>query len=239
MKKSTYCFLGDSITEGVGVKVGERYFDEIGRRLDVNAVSYGVNGAQTVALPEQIERMQKEQGSEVDTVFVLTGTNDFYHNVPIGSFFEEYVGEVTTLFDDNGNSLQSQLRKKRRFCYDKFTFCGRLNTAFSKIRNYYPTARIIILTPIHRGYACFSTENIQPDDLTANAIGLFFDEYIDAVRKCADIWSLKLIDLYRDSGLFPLNDDNAKAFYCNATNDRLHPSANGHARMAETILENL
>lgn len=80
---------------------------------------------------------------------------------------------------------------------------------------------------------------MNPDDLTSNAIDLFFDEYINAIRKCADIWSLQLIDLYRESGLFPLRDDNAKTFYCDVHTDRLHPNAKGHKRMAETILSRL
>lgn len=234
----TYCFLGDSITEGVGVQIGERYCDLIGKALEVNAVSYGVNGANSLDLLEQIERMHNEQKS-VDAIFVLIGTNDFYYNVPIGDFFDEYTQDFPVLCDENGNVVKVQNRRKRSICYDKALFCGRLNADFAKIREYYPTVPIVLLTPIHRGYAFFGGDNVQPDDITSNAIDLFFDEYINALRKCADIWSLRLIDLYRESGLFPLNDDNAKMFYCDIKNDRLHPNANGHKRMAETILSRL
>lgn len=239
MEKRVFCFLGDSITEGVGVNIGERYCDIIGDTLGVTSISYGVNGAQTSELPRQVERMHKEQGDNVDIIFVLSGTNDFYFNVPIGNYFEEFTEDFTILFDKNGNPRKTEKRRKRRYCFDEKTFSGRLNTLYARIRKYYPITPIVILTPLHRGFAYFGGDNIQPDDLTTNKIDVFFDEYIHCIRKCADIWSLKLIDLYRESGLYPLNDNNAATFYCNTATDRLHPNANGHKRMAEVILSQL
>ncbi len=239
MKAKVFCFLGDSITEGIGVKIGERYCDIIGSALNVEAVSYGVNGAHTLDLLEQVECMHREQGSAVDTIFVLIGTNDFYYNVPIGNFFEEYIDDFPILYDNKGLVKRTKKRRKRRFFYDKKSFCGRLNLLFDRIREYYPITRIVLLTPIHRGYAFLGGDNIQPDDLTTNGIDLFFDEYVECVRKCADIRSVELIDLYRECGLYPLNDNNARAFYCNTKTDRLHPNANGHERMAEVILSHL
>lgn len=236
MTKQKYCFLGDSITEGVYVQAGKRYFDVIANTLNVDAISYGVNGAQAVNLPEQIQRMHDQNGSAVDVIFVLIGTNDFNASIPLGSFFEEYTIDFPTLYDDNGNTLATSQRKKRRFSYDTTTFCGRLNVAFSQLRNLYPTTQIVLLTPLHRAYACFSTTNIQADELTANKIDVYLESYIDVIRKCADIWGVQLIDLYRESGLFPLNDVNAQTFFCNDKTDRLHPNAQGHNRIAQTIL---
>ena len=34
------CFLGDSITEGVGTEAGSRYFDILAQRLSFEAVGY-------------------------------------------------------------------------------------------------------------------------------------------------------------------------------------------------------
>ncbi len=236
MNKPKYCFLGDSITEGVGVQKGERYCDIIGNVLNVEAVSYGVNGAQSVNLPEQIQQMWQQNGSVVDVIFVFIGTNDFNSGVPLGSFFEEYTIDFPTLYDDNDNTIETTQRKKRCFSYDATTFCGRLNVAFTQLRNLYPTTPIVLLTPLHRAYACFSTTNIQADELTANGIDLYLESYVDVIRKCADIWSLQLIDLYRESGLFPLNDENAQVFFCSDKTDRLHPNAQGHKRIAQTII---
>lgn len=239
MTKQKYCFLGDSITEGVGVQIGERYCDIIGNKLNVDVISYGVNGAQSVNLPEQIQRMHSQNGSAVDMIFVFIGTNDFNAGTPLGTFFEEGTIDFPTLYDDNGNALAISKRQKRTFSYDTTTFCGRLNVVFSQLRNLYPTTQIVLLTPLHRAYACFSTTNIQADELTANTIGIYLESYIDVIRKCADIWSVQLVDLYRESGLFPLNDENAQTFFCNSKTDRLHPNTKGHNRIAQTILSHL
>lgn len=158
MNKQTFCFLGDSITEGVGVQIGERYCDLIGERLGVNTFSYGVSGANSLDLLEQIERMHWMNRS-VDAIFVLIGTNDFYYNVPIGEFFYEFTQEFPVLYDENGNVLKTQNRRKRHFCYDKTLFCGRLNLVFAKLREYYPITPIVILTLVHRGYAFFDGDN--------------------------------------------------------------------------------
>ncbi len=239
MNKVKYCvFFGDSITEGVGVNIGERYFDRISQKLGVKTAGYGVNGAQSVHVPEQIAKMQAEhKADEIGKIFVLIGTNDFANSVPIGEFFTESVEAIPTLYDENGNFARSELRKKRSFIFDKNTFCGRLNIIFEKLKKDYPFADIIIMTPLHRAYAYFGGDNIQPNELYANGAGRYFDEYVQTVRKCADVWSLKLIDLYRDSGLYPLDDGNAALYFCSDKTDRLHPNANGHARIAETIMQ--
>ena len=91
------------------------------------------------------------------------------------------------------------------------------------------------MTPIHRGYATFGENNVQPDELWANAQGLFIEDYVDAVRRAAGIWSLPLIDLYRDCGLLPALGEYAEFFHDSAT-DMLHPNARGHARIARTIM---
>lgn len=52
----TVCFLGDSITDGVGVGAGERYFDLMDGMIGIKSVGYGVNGAQFINLIDQINR---------------------------------------------------------------------------------------------------------------------------------------------------------------------------------------
>lgn len=63
--------------------------------------------------------------------------------------------------------------------------------------------------------------------------------HFNVIRNCADIWSAQLIDLYRESGLFPLNDVNAQTFFCNGKTDRLQSNAQVHNRIAQTILARL
>ena len=50
------CFLGDSITDGVGVQKGERYLDLLDDMIGIKSVGYGVNGASFIGLLSQIDR---------------------------------------------------------------------------------------------------------------------------------------------------------------------------------------
>ena len=47
--------------------------------------------------------------------------------------------------------------------------------------------------------------------------------------------SVYLIDAYRDSGLWPLSEENAKEYFVNLKTDRLHLNKNGHLRLAKLI----
>ena len=109
---------------------------------------------------------------------------------------------------------------------------------FSFLKTKYADKQIIVMTPLHRAYACFSKDNIQYNELYANGSGLFLESYVEAIRKAADIWSLNLIDLYRESGLFPLIDEYGK-YFANDKTDRLHPNEKGHERIAKLLAEKL
>ena len=71
-----------------------------------------------------------------------------------------------------------------------------------------------------------------------NARGLFFDEYVKAIKEVGNVWAVPVIDLNSLSGLFPLYDAGAQMFNKMDT-DRLHPNDAGHARMAKTIMQQL
>lgn len=98
------CFLGDSITEGVGT--AKRYIDYIAEETGAEVHGYGVNGAQSVDLFAQIGRMQKETDGCFDILFVCIGTNDYNAGVPLGEFFTEAAETVVCGYDGNGNAVR-------------------------------------------------------------------------------------------------------------------------------------
>lgn len=229
------CFLGDSITDGVGVTRGERYLDLLADMTGIEAVGMGVNGAQLSGVRKQAERVFETYGDAVDAIFVFAGTNDFYGNIPIGEWFCEHRETVTVLRDDDGNSIGAEDRRVREFCMDGATVRGRLNRLMLYLRQKYASKPVILMTPIHRAYATFSNHNIQYSELYANSLGVFFEDYVSAVREAADIWSAPLIDLYRESGLCPLVDESAAEFFVDTERDRLHLNPAGHRRLAAVI----
>ena len=99
------CFLGDSITEGVGT--AKRYIDYIAEETGAEVHGYGVNGAQSVDLFAQIGRMQKETDGCFDILFVCIGTNDYNAGVPLGEFFTEAAETVVCgYFDSYVNAVR-------------------------------------------------------------------------------------------------------------------------------------
>lgn len=231
------CFLGDSITEGVGTT--KTYADFIAEATGAAVHRFGVNGAQSIELFEQMDRMDAEIGNRFTMLFVFIGTNDFNAGVPTGSFWTEHDAEFPCNSDANGTFTQHAMHRKREVVLDPTTFCGRLNLVFDRIKKQYYDKRVILMTPIHRAYAYFGGANIQPNELYSNRAGLFLDEYIRLERQAADIWSVELVDLYRNSGLFPLDDGSARTYFSNMQTDRLHPNSEGHKRIAQTILRSV
>ena len=217
-------FIGDSITEGVGSD--RAYHEYLAEWLGIEAFNYGVNGAQTDDMLGLAKKLEAEH-PDVDAVFVFGGTNDFNHGLPMGEFF-------TARFAGVNHNGETVTRLRREPVMEASSFCGRLNRLLSELKRGFPRAQVIVMTPIHRGYAIFSETNVQPDEFWANSQGLFIGDYAEAVREAARIWSAPLIDLYRDAGLLPAFGEYAPFFH-DAETDCLHPNARGHERIARVI----
>lgn len=235
----TAAFLGDSITDGVGVHTGERYFDLLARDIGIDAHGYGVNGARFAGLYDQAQRMAAELGDRVDAVFLFAGTNDFCSAMPMGTWFREAEAPVICQTDADGVPVVQETRRHRTVLCDPGTFRGSINRVLDFLKHRYAKKQIVLMTPIHRAYACFGETNIQFDEHYANARGLYIDDYADVVREASRLWSTELIDMAQVSGLFPLFDESAVYFANPDLNqphpDRLHPGKWGHQRMAQVI----
>ena len=221
-------FLGDSITDKCHVGCTKNYWGFLGDWYGFSPLVYGINGQKLLHIPAQAQAYMKDHPGECpDVVFVFAGTNDYNGNVPLGEWYtlsEEKVNK-------NGREV---VLKKREFSLDKDTVRGRINIAMSQLREYFPSARFVLLTPVHRGYAKFSENNVQPDESYANERGLFIDDYVNVVKEAGNVWSAKVVDTNADAGLYPRSRAH-DAFFHNAETDRLHPSAAGHERIAEAI----
>ena len=133
-----------------------------------------------------------------------------------------------------GSGPKTELRKQRLLQESAETFRGRINTAMAYLKTNFPTQQIILLTPIHRGYARFGDQNIQPDESFPNGIGLYIDDYVEVIKEAANVWAVPVIDLNSLSGLYPVNDSQV-IYIADSEKDRLHPNAEGHYRMAKAL----
>lgn len=219
--------LGDSITDKRRVGTTYVYWEYLNELLGINSFVYGISGNQWNDVYKQAVKLQTEKSTNIDAILIFAGTNDYMHNTPLGEFFSE----TTKQTNFNGKEVT---RKYRTPIMNDSTFCGRINKAMAYLKNNFPQQQIIIMTPIHRGYAKFNEKNVQPDENFANSKGLYIDSYISVLKQAALYWAVPLIDLYSTSGLYPMAETHLQYFHKKDT-DQLHPNALGHYRMAKTI----
>jgi lysophospholipase L1-like esterase len=167
----------------------------------------------------------------LDVVLVFLGTNDYNMGVPIGEWYTE---ETTQVEASTGEMKQFYTRQHRQFVMSEDTYCGRINLGITKIRQQYPQATIVLLTPLHRALFDAGDHNLQPDELYHNKCGEFLDAYVDKIKEAAGIWSVYVIDLQSVSGIMPLMEEHS--IYMSGEKDKLHPSATGHERLAKVLL---
>ena len=127
-------FLGDSITEGAAVVNRDNiYWNRLKHDCGLaESRGYGIGGTRLAkqSKPSENERWDRdfctrlhEMDDDADVIVIFGGTNDFGHgDAPIG-----------TMNDRTPN-----------------TFYGACHTLFSEAIAKYPTATIVVMTPLHR-----------------------------------------------------------------------------------------
>ncbi len=225
-------YLGDSITDPECYPTQiDKYWQFLQEWLGIEPYVYAVNGRQFNDIIRQTDKLESEHHQDVDAILILMGTNDFNAGLPLGEFFKEETVEVMAA---NGATNGIQKRVHRTLLTDEGTFKGRINNALIHLKELYPTKQIILLTPLHRAFAKFSEDNVQPDENYQNSCGEYVDAYIDAIKEAGSIFAMPVIDLGQVSGLNPTFPSQLTYFRDKET-DQLHPSTLGHKRMAATL----
>ncbi len=231
-KGKKVAFLGDSITDKIHVGTTKNYWQYLAEMLGLEPLVYGINGNQWNGILKQAQKLKADVGDEVDAIIIFAGTNDYNAGIPLGEWYTFSYEETTV----RGGG--KEVRKKRSADLNSNTFRGRINEALSYLKQNFPTQQIILMTPIHRAQARFSNDNIQPEEAFPNKLGLYVDEYVNAIKEAGNVWAVPVIDLNSICGLYPMFDTHTQYFH-DVTTDRLHPNANGHYRMAKAIMYQL
>ena len=210
LKDKKILFLGDSITEGVGASCPENaYWQVFGRNTGAVVMGYGISGTriapQRTPEREGCERFARYFGSrvadmsaEADAVVVFGGTNDFGHgDAPLGQMSDR----------------------------EETSFYGSLHCLYRKLLEKYPTAELVVMTPLHRGGEEDPVNNWGVRNVT-NLRG-----YVQAIREVAEYYGLPVLDLYAVSGLNPITPIIRETYMP----DGLHPNDLGHARIASRL----
>lgn len=201
--------LGDSITEGVGVKdLNNMYYNRIQKECGIRELYIdGIGGT-------RIARQQKASEQEIwdryfisrvdnidedcDLVVVFGGTNDFGHgDAPLGTP------------DDRTED----------------TFWGACHMLCEKLINRFPKSQIVFMSPLHRMTedSVFGTNKPEP-------VGTLYD-YVEIMRTVTRKYSIPFLDMLQVGGMTPKIPIQQELYMP----DGLHPNDAGHERIAARL----
>jgi len=205
-------FLGDSITAGAAASCPENnYWNFLKREYGLaEARGYGIGGtriakqitpsAQAIYDQDFCGRFDK-MDDDADVVVVFGGTNDYGQgDAPIGTM-EDRTPE---------------------------TFYGALHYLYTGLINKYPTATIVVMTPLHR----LDEYNLRGEGNKAQD-GEPLITYVNIIKEVAAYYSLPLLDLWSMGGMQP----NVPILREKFNPDGLHPNNEGHAKIAHRLAE--
>lgn len=229
-------YIGDSVTDpNQGGGQVTHYWQFLADWLHSTPLVYAVSGYEWSHAVGLTDKLHQEVGEDVDAIIVFLGTNDYNCDLPLGHWFTEKPEQVQR---GKGGKEFQDVRMHRSLSMDQSTVRGRINVAMKHLKELYPTKQIILLTPLHRGYAFFGNGNRQPSEDYRNEQGLYIDHYVDAIAEAAHVWAVPVIDIYSLSGLLPTMPSQ-RQYFCDEKNDQLHPNTQGHQRLAKTLLTQL
>lgn len=197
-------FLGDSITEGVGASSIKKRYTEVFKELSgAEVLNFGVSGT--------------TYGLRIYDASVQPIRRDFIAR------FKDLPPELDVLVIFGGTNDWEVPLGVWGDNTDE-TFYGACKVLYEKAINRYPMAEIVVVTPLRR--------DTQYDHYTRGGKPCaILSEYVNAIRRTADYYSLPLLDLYKNSGIQPEVEIIKKVYLP----DGLHPSDEGHRRIAERI----
>ncbi len=202
-------FLGDSITEGYGVSsVDNVYWKVLERNSGAQCFGYGIGGTRIAKQHAPSDpKTDRWFGSRVDgmipdadIVVVFGGVNDYCTGTA-------HLGTHDDRTED--------------------TFCGALYVLMEKLRDKYPHATIVFVTPFHCSYS--------EESVTYNSAGAprfcNLQAYADTIKDVAAHYAIPVLDMYHSewmaSGL-----DLVRQQY---VPDGVHPNDAGHVRIAACL----
>ena len=209
-------FLGDNITEGIGVSDVQKYrYDYcLAKMLELSGFNnYSISGSrmahQTIPSAKPWYDLTfcgraYAMDTNADMVVVYGGVNDYIHgDAPFGE-----VGDTTPS-----------------------TFCGGVYFLMNYLRECYGDKPIIFMTPA-RCFLRHEVDDLIPSVHAAKCVpGKPLIDYANAIIETAMQFNVKVLDLYRDLGVDPHIPEQFDKY----TSDGLHFNNEGHLLLAEKL----
>lgn len=211
----TINFLGDSITEGVGVSniPENRYDNRLKRMYGLKATNnYGISGTRLAHQEKPSEKPRYDlcfcgraynMDPAADLVVVYGGVNDYIHG-------DAHFGTMADRTPE--------------------TFCGAVYFLMSTLKELYPGKPVVFMTPAHCDFKGVSDMEVSPRDMKKpDAKPLL--EYVKVIKARGAELGVHVLDLFENLGIDP-NNENEKARY---TIDGLHFNDDGQGILASTL----
>lgn len=207
-------FLGDSITEGVGVsdKANCRYDNRLAKQYGLaQTFNYGIGGTRFAhqSVPSENPRHDLcfcgrayNIDKSADIVVVYGGVNDYIQG-------DAYFG-----------TMEDKTPK---------TFCGAIYFLMTLLRERHPNSTIVFMTPAHCNYKDVSDREPSPRPIKRDARPLA--EYVEAVKARGKELGIPVLDMFEKLGLDPNCEEQRVKF----TVDGLHFNDEGHAYIAKAL----
>ncbi len=201
LKGKKILFLGDSITEGIGVSDPNNIYWKRLEQDGCKVYSYGVSGTRiapqaTLRVDPRIDddyfatRIPNME-ADADVIVIFGGTNDYGHgDAALGSMDDRTVD----------------------------TFYGAYHDLCIKLREKYPTAKIVVMTPIHR-----DNEHMVYNGFHVRTAACL-ETYVNIIKEVAEYHKLSVLDTYHECDINP----NLPSHKENYVPDGLHPNDAGH-----------
>ena len=209
-------FLGDSITEGVGVyDQNNRYDNIVHRRLELAAhYNYGIGGTRLAhqSAPSETPRydlcfcgraylLEKS----ADLIVVYGGVNDYIHG-------DAYFGKMEDRTPD--------------------TFCGAVYFLMNFLKTNYEGKQIVFMTPAHMHFKgisdkCLSGRPIKKPDAQP------LSAYVEVIKSRGKELGIPVLDLFEKLPIDPNNESDREKY----TVDGLHFNDDGHEILANTLCD--
>ncbi len=209
LRRKKIAFLGDSITEGYGTSSLENvYWKVLERNTGARCFGYGIGGTRIAKQNVPSDPIRDrwfgsrvgEMIPDADIVVVFGGVNDFCHG-------DAHLGTNADRSED--------------------TFCGALYVLMEKLRDKYPCATIVFITPFHCSYS--------EESVTYNSAGAprfcNLQTYADAIKETAGNFSIPVLDMYHSEWMSAGLDVVQQQY----VPDSVHPNDAGHARVAACL----
>lgn len=216
LKGKTLNFLGDSITEGVGVTDQNNRYDNVAhRRLGLAAhYNYGIGGTRLAhqSAPSETPRydlcfcgraylLEKS----ADLIVVYGGVNDYIHG-------DAYFGKMEDRTPE--------------------TFCGAVYFLMNFLKTNYEGKKIVFMTPAHMHFKGISDKCLtgrpmkKPDAQPLSA-------YVEVIKARGEELGIPVLGLFEKLPIDPNNESDREKY----TVDGLHFNDDGHEILANTLCD--